>query len=91
MRWSDPATWGVDFSPNDGDLVYVPEGRVLNVDQSTPSLKGIVVEGMIFFADETDMTIRTGFIDINKGKFFAGDSSKPYQHQLTFEITGSNS
>ena len=89
MRWSDPTTWGVDSLPNDGDLVHVPEGRVLFVDQSTPDLLGIVVEGMIIFTDEEDMTIRTGFIMINNGKFWAGDEGKPYQHKLTFEMTGS--
>ena len=24
MRWSDEDTWGVDFQPQDGDLVHVP-------------------------------------------------------------------
>ena len=89
MRWSDPTTWGVDSLPNDGDLVHVPKGKVLYVDQSTPDLIGIVVEGMIVFTDEKDMTVRTGFIMINDGKFWAGDKKKPYQHKLTFEMTGS--
>ena len=80
MRWSDEDTWGVDFLPQDGDLVHVPQGRVLVVDQSTPDLLGIVVEGFIVFSDEKDMTVRTGFIMVNKGKFWAGDANLPYQH-----------
>ena len=32
MRWSDERTWGVDFRPQDGDLVHVPKGQVLVVD-----------------------------------------------------------
>jgi len=44
MRWSDPRTWGTDIPPIDGDLVYIPAGMHLLVDQSTPILKGIVVE-----------------------------------------------
>lgn len=43
--WSDERTWGMSFKPADGDLVYVPKGQVLWVDQSTPKLIGIVVEG----------------------------------------------
>ena len=90
MRWSDPTTWGFDSSPSDGDLVTVPKGRVLYVDESTPDLLGIDVKGIVVFTDEKDMTIRTGFINVNNGKFWAGDSEKPYQHELIFEITGSS-
>jgi hypothetical protein len=51
FRWSDPATWGGDIPPIDGDTVYIPPGMVLLVDQSTPNLKIIIVEGTIIFAD----------------------------------------
>ena len=34
LRWSDPRTWGVDLPPVDGDLVYIPEGMTLLVDQT---------------------------------------------------------
>jgi hypothetical protein len=51
FRWSDPATWGGDIPPIDGDAVYFPKGMVLLVDQSTPNLNSIIVEGSIIFAD----------------------------------------
>lgn len=38
MRWSDIRTWGTDMPPIDGDLVFVPAGMNLLVDQSTPQL-----------------------------------------------------
>ena len=47
--------------------MYVPRGQTLYVDQSTPKLIGIVVEGKIVFSDEVDMNITTDFILINKG------------------------
>ncbi len=50
-RWSDPDTWGGDIPPIAQDAVYVPKGMVLLVDQSTPNLKSIIVEGSIIFAD----------------------------------------
>jgi hypothetical protein len=52
FRWSDPLTWGGDIPPIDGDAVYVPQGMVLLVDQSTPNLNIIIVEGSIIFSDE---------------------------------------
>ena len=55
MRWSDSRTWGTDLPPVEGDLVYVPSGMTLYVDQSTPRLDGIIVEdGSLIFADEGD-------------------------------------
>jgi hypothetical protein len=43
LKWSDSRTWGVDLPPIDGDLVYVPPGMTLLVDQNTPVLAGIAV------------------------------------------------
>ena len=43
MRWSDIRTWGTDLPPVKDDLVYVPKGMSLFVDQSTPKLAGIIV------------------------------------------------
>jgi hypothetical protein len=72
FRWSDPLTWGGDIPPIDGDTVYVPQGMVLLVDQSTPNLFIIIVEGSIIFSDENDMVIETGSIIVDFGTFTAG-------------------
>lgn len=68
LRWSDIRTWGTDMPPEEGDLVHVPKGMTLFVDQTTPRLEGIIVEdGKLIFADEGDMEIHAGVITINKG------------------------
>ena len=68
LRWSDIRTWGTDLPPVEDDLVYVPKGMTLYVDQSTPKLEGIVVEeGKLIFSDEKDMEVHAGSITINKG------------------------
>lgn len=68
MRWSDIRTWGTDLPPVEGDIVYVPQGMTLYVDQDTPILAGIIVEnGRLVFADEQDMTIRSYLITLNGG------------------------
>lgn len=45
LKWSDSTTWGVDLPPVDNDLVVVPTGTTLLVDQDTPILEGIAVDG----------------------------------------------
>ena len=89
LRWSDSRTWGTDLAPVEDDLVYVPEGMTLFVDESTPKLEGIIVEaGTLMFADEADMEIHAGLIMLNGGKFIAGTEDKPYEHKLTFVMYG---
>lgn len=87
-RWSDTLTWGGDFAPIDGDTVYVPKGMVLLVDQTTPNLYLILVEGTIIFADESDMTIESHFIIIEHGVFQAGTENQQYNNKLTFILHG---
>jgi hypothetical protein len=89
LRWSDSRTWGVDLPPIDGDLVYVPPGMTLLVDQNTPVLTGIAVEdGGLIFPNDTDVTVRTGFITLNGGIFIAGTESAPLYSKLTFIMYG---
>ena len=73
LKWSDSRTWGVDLPPIADDLVYVPPGMTLLIDQDTPVLKGIAVEkGTLIFPNDTDVTVSTGFITMNGGTFLAG-------------------
>jgi hypothetical protein len=61
-RWSSTATWGGEVPPRDGDTVYVPPGMTLLVDQSTPFINAIIVEGgKIVFSDESDMTVDANY------------------------------
>ena len=43
MRWSDQRTWGTDLPPITDDLVVVPQGMHLLVDETTPVLAGIII------------------------------------------------
>ncbi len=89
LKWSNPTTWGVDTPPIDKDLVYVPTGTTLFVDQDTPLLEGIVVEGgTLVFSDELDLTVKAGFITLSKGRFIAGTEEHPHTHKLTFVMSG---
>ena len=54
-------------------MVDIPKGMTLLVDQDTPNLIGIVVEGgTLIFEDAQDMVIRAGIITLNGGVFIAG-------------------
>ena len=65
-RWSNTETWGGEAVPREGDSVYVPKGMTLLVDQSTPILDTVIVEGKIQFEDR-DLTFDTHYFVINAG------------------------
>ena len=66
-RWSNTATWGDEAVPREGDTVYVPKGMTLLVDQSTPILYTVIVEGKIQFEDTKDLTFDAHYFVINAG------------------------
>lgn len=89
LKWSDQSTWGVDSPPVANDLIYVPKGTTLLVDQDTPILEGIAVEGgTLAFSDDLDLKVEAGFIIMNGGRFIAGTETNPHQHKLTFIMHG---
>lgn len=89
LKWSDKRTWGVSLPPVDGDLVYIPQGMTLLVDQSTPILAGIAAQNAtIIFSNDTDLVVQAGFITVVGGSFLAGTEANPYQRQLTFILYG---
>jgi hypothetical protein len=89
LKWSDDRTWGIDLPPVKDDIVFVPAGMTLLVDQSTPKLAGIAVQnGTIIFANNTDITVNTGFITVVGGQFIAGTEQQPLYTNLTFILYG---
>jgi hypothetical protein len=89
LKWSNPTTWGTDIPPVDNDLVYVPLGTTLLVDQNTPVLEGIAVQGgTLVFSDDLDLTVQVGFITMNGGRFIAGTEQHPHTHRLNFTLHG---
>ena len=89
LKWSNPLTWGSDMPPVDNDLIFVPKGTTLYVDQDTPILEGIAVEGgTLVFADEGNLTVQAGFMTLIGGRFIAGTEKHPHINPLTFIMYG---
>jgi hypothetical protein len=53
--WSNPITWGGEFAPIEGDMVYIPKGLHLLVDvDTTPILSAVLIEGSLIFPPNAD-------------------------------------
>lgn len=92
-RWSDSSTWtslGYRGKPAAGDVVTIPAGKKIVLDESTPSLGGVVVEGELRLA-EMSVELTSEYVMANAGgAFVAGTRDDPIDpgNRATITLTG---
>lgn len=91
--WSDQTTWGGEFAPVDGEMVYLPAGLNLLVDvDKSPLLRAVLVEGQLIFAPDADPNHERFFdayyIFIRNGSMEVGTEKYPYTSKITFTMHG---
>src|SRR5262252_10898527 len=81
LRWSDPATWA-GRPPGRNDIVHVPAGRALIIDQDV-DVAALLLHGSATVAAR-DIAIRAaGILVAHGGSLRAGEPDRPFQHRLT--------
>jgi hypothetical protein len=87
LRWSDRATWS-GKPPRKGDLVRVPAGRSLLIDQDI-HVAGLEIAGTVLF-DRRDIAVRCGGILVHgSGTWRVGTEHEPFAQRLTITLDGS--
>ena len=76
-RWSSMTTWGCQdhesCKPVQGDLVEVPKGTRILLDESTPILKAILVSGGTLKIADSNVTLELEYLIVtNGGRVVAG-------------------
>ena len=85
LLWSDPTTWG-GSKPIAGEDVIVPEGTTIILDENTPSLGGITINGTLEF-DRQNITLEAAWILLH-GELRIGTEETPFVQQATITLTG---
>lgn len=90
LPWSDPATWNGNSLPNAGDLVTIPVGSHLILDQTPPALAGLLVKGRLTVKDGSDLGLTTGYLLVmgNGAHFGVGTAERPFLARFTLTLTG---
>lgn len=72
--WSNSATWGGDFAPIDGDLVYVSNGNLLIIDVPYIGVLNTVVvdKATLLFANDKDIHFEAENIIVKEGSVMIG-------------------
>ena len=93
-RWSDVDTWGPALKPLVGESVSVPTGRNLLVDEDTPDLNLVILDGgsLIFECSDpnaTPLTMSAKYIFVNEGSYMEiGTEDQPCLRQVTITLHG---
>ncbi|KAL4508253.1 hypothetical protein ABPG72_003557 [Tetrahymena utriculariae] len=88
--WSNPVTWGNDFAPIDGDLVYVTKGKNLIVDVPYVGvLNTLVVDNAsIIFANDKNIHFEAHNILVQQGRVIIGTQSSPVTGNIRITMHG---
>jgi hypothetical protein len=78
MLWSNPETWG-GMKPGVGEEVLITSDMRILLDENTPELGGLNIEGLLVF-DRQDLTLTSEWI-IVAGELKIGSESSPFEAQ----------
>ncbi|KAJ8026136.1 Fibrocystin-L [Holothuria leucospilota] len=87
--WSSIYTWNGTNPPVKGDFVIIPEGQTILLDESTPVLKVLLLQGGHMVFDEKDIELHAEYIIITDGgSLTVGTQDEPFQHEATIMLHG---
>lgn len=88
--WSSDATWGGDFAPITGDLVYVSDGKILIVDVPYVGILNTVIveQSTIIFANNMDIHFEARNIIVKEGNVIIGTQDAPITGKVRITMYG---
>ena len=86
--WSSKTTWTDQEFPKDDDMVIVPPGQAIMVDQDTPKIKMLLVQGILAFAGSRDVHLRAEYISVQGGVFEVGVPGRPHRGRAVITLHG---
>jgi hypothetical protein len=84
MAWSDPLTWSGRL-PGPRDVVQVPAGRKLLIDQDV-DVSALEIAGEVSFAERDIRVECDGILVTGNGVLRAGSPEQPFAHRLTIVL-----
>ncbi len=92
LRWSDPATWESfgSHKPQVGENVTIPAGQTVLLDESTPDLAALNIDGELILAEAQTLELQADYIMLH-GTLRAGSAQNPYTGHATVTLNAANS
>ncbi|TKC41541.1 hypothetical protein EI555_014575, partial [Monodon monoceros] len=87
--WSSNFSWGGASPPEEGSLVVITKGQTILLDQNTPILKMLLIQGGTLIFDEADIELQAENILITDGGVLQiGTEASPFQHKAVITLHG---
>jgi len=86
-KWSNIYSWLDSEPPVDGDSVIVPQGQSILLDQDSPLLFFVLIQGLLQF-DRKDLNFDATYIWISGGHLSVGSEEVPFLHRATITLHG---
>ncbi|XP_019323389.2 fibrocystin-L isoform X1 [Panthera pardus] len=87
--WSSNFSWGGKSPPEEGSLVVITKGQTILLDQNTPILKMLLIQGGTLIFDEADIELQAENILITDGGILQiGTEASPFQHRAVITLHG---
>ncbi|XP_004640150.1 fibrocystin-L [Octodon degus] len=87
--WSSNFSWGGKPPPEEGSLAVITKGQILLLDQSTPVLKVLLIQGGTLIFDEADIELQAENILITDGGILqVGTEAAPFRHRAVITLHG---
>ncbi|KAM5281038.1 fibrocystin-L [Ctenodactylus gundi] len=87
--WSSNFSWGGKPPPEEGSLAVITEGQIILLDQSTPILKMLLIQGGTLIFDEADIELQAENILITDGGILQiGTEASPFRHKAIITLHG---
>lgn len=87
MLWSDPVTWG-GTKPVAGQHVIIPEGMQVILDENTPALGGLTINGSLEFENQ-NLSLTADWIML-MGTLKIGSETEPFTAEAIITLTSVN-
>ncbi|MGL4573536.1 MAG: G8 domain-containing protein, partial [Burkholderiaceae bacterium] len=87
-RWSSPATWG-GTKPGANAVVLIPAGKKILLDENTPDLAGLTIDGELMFEEGKTLELQADYIML-AGSLHVGSSSAPYTGNATITLNAAD-
>ncbi|RYG70223.1 hypothetical protein EON64_00770, partial [archaeon] len=87
-KWSALTSWRNQEPPVDGDVVWIPDGQVILLDQDTPLLTFLLVEGRLYFDRSKDLKVDSYYILVLGGYMEIGTEKEPFEKKVQITIWG---
>jgi hypothetical protein len=88
-RWNDAATWNLNRVPNADEVVSIPAGRSVQLDDATARVGGLWLAGTLKLANADGVLLNTKFAMIT-GLLEAGTPAQPITRNVAIELWGSD-